>query len=530
MGKYLVALSTALPKSGEQEKIGISSGKASSIPRKQLHILYLVNDLLHHTKYHNNSTSPIPDFASILQPFIVPLIKNASAYDSSSYSKQRRRIDGLISEWEKHGYHELPIYRQLREVVANAGVHEPQNGQSEPSIQDSGTGSGKTKQDVPYVMPASHGELASPYYDLPAGNLMPHILPNSASPIDPYSVKPLQLTAGPADERLIIAIKDFMKDVDVLYGQGPEAADGISIDIDELGQPLFRDEVMGEAVEGDTYYGWSKVFCKKMKQRRSRKVASRSRDRSDSVDRSRSPRKRRRYSSSQDSQSPSRTGSDLKFQRRGPAKNQRNRSYSRSKSRSRTRSRSPLHRYHHPSPSRSRSRNRSYSPPGDLSLNQHRTSSKPSQPQAMSHAYSPVPPLPVSVPFPGHFPPAMPLGPGGLPIPPPPPPNYSGPWPPPPPPLGSNPGMFQLPGFVVPAPPAPVESYGNRPPHMSPGYPNYGNPVGQGGVLEHREQYAGAASYGALGPGAGYGGYPPQGHRGGQYGSRGRGGRGGWRG
>ncbi|MCJ1250678.1 hypothetical protein MMC30_007906 [Trapelia coarctata] len=273
VGKYLVALSTALPKAGEQEKNGTSKGKGTSTPRKQLHILYLLNDLLHHTRYHNDSTSKFSDSTSILQPFIVTLFRNASAYDSSSYSKQHRRIDNLISEWEKHNYHDVPYLRQLRDEVASAGTQESQNAQSDPSIQ---TESGKAKQDVPYVMPASHGEPTAPHHDLPAGNLMPHILPNSASPIDPHSVKPLRFAPGPADGRLVIAIKDFMKDVDMLYGQGPEVVDGISVDIDELGQPLFRDEIMGETVEGDTYYGWSKAFCKKMKQRRSGKTESES--------------------------------------------------------------------------------------------------------------------------------------------------------------------------------------------------------------------------------------------------------------
>ena len=527
-----MALSTALPKVGEQEKTTTSKGKGTSIPRKQLHILYLVNDLLHHTKYHNKSTSSFSGLTIILQPFIITLFRNASTYDSTNYSKQRRRIEDLISEWEKHGYHDLPYLRRLREEVAGAGNQETQNGPSEPSVQDIGNESVKVKQDTPYVMPASHGEPTAPYYDLPAGNLMPHIIPNSASPIDPHSVRPLQFAAGPPDKRLVIAIKDFMNDVDVLYSQGSDMADGISMDIDELGQPLFRDEILGETVEGDTYYGWSRAFCKKMKQRRSRRTTSRSRGRSDSLDRSQSPRKRRRYSSSQESRSLSRNRSDWKFQRRGPAKNQRSRSYSRSKSRSITRSRSPAPRYHRTTPSRSRSRTRSYSPPVNLSLDQERTSAKPLQHQVVPRTYNAVPPLPASVPFSAPFPQGIPLGPGGLPIPPPPPPNYSGPWPPPPPPLGSNPGMFQLPGFVPPPPPPPppVATYGNRPPYLPMGYPSYGGPVGPGGLPEPREQYGGVAGYDGPGMSAGYGGYPPQGHRGGQHGSRGRGGRGGWRG
>lgn len=531
MGKYLVALSTALLKAVEQEKTVPSQGKGTSIPRKQLHILYLLNDILHHTKYHHDSTSTFSTLTSIIQPFIVTLFRNASTNDSNVYWKQHRRIDSLISVWEKHGYHEVSYLHSLRKAVASAENQESQNGQSNQSLQDPGNDPSRTKQDVPFVMPASHGESTAPYYDLPAGNLMPHILPNSASPIDPHSVKALQFAAGPADEGLVIAIKDFMKDVDVLYGQGPEMVDGISVDIDELGQSVSRDELMGETVEGDTYYGWSRAFCTKMKQRRNGKIASRSYDRGDSLDRSQSPRKRRRYSSSQESRSPSRTRSDLKFQRRGLMKNQRDRSYSRSRSRSRTRSRSPLPlpRNHRTSRSRSPSRTRSYSPPSELFMNRNQSSSKPLPPQAVQQVYMAAPPPPVSLPFSGSFPQGIPLGPGGLPIPPPPPPNYSGPWPPPPPPLGSTPGMFQLPGFI-PAPPPPVSTYGNRPPPAPTRYPSYGDPVSQGGMPEPRDQYGVVSGYGGPSMGAGYGGYPAQGHRGGHHGGRGRGGRGGWRG
>ena len=525
VGKYLVALSTALLKTAEQERIVTSNGKETSIPRKQLHILYLLNDILHHTKYHNDSTSTFSTSTSILQPFIVTLFRNASTYDSNVYLKQHQRIDSLISAWEKHGYHEVYYLHSLREAVTSAGNQNSQKGQSIQPLQDSGNDPGRAKQDVPYVMPASHGESTAPYYDLPAGNLMPHIIPNSARPIDPHSVKPLQFAAGPANEGLVIAIKEFTKDVNLLYGQGPEITDGISVDIDELGQPVIRDEVMGETVEGDTYYGWSRAFCAKMKQRRNGKIAPRSRDGNDSLDLSQSPRKRRRYSSSQESRSPSRTRSDLKFQRRGPMRNQRDRSYSRSRSRSRTRSRSPLPRNHRTSRSRSRSRTRSYSPPIKLAIDRNQSSSKPLQSQAVHQVYMAVPPPPVSVPFSGRFPQGIPLGPGGLPIPPPPPPNYSGPWPPPPPPLGSTAGMFQLPGFIPPPPP-PVDTYGNRPSPV----PSYGNPMNQGGMPEPRDQYGGVSGYGGPSMGAGYGGYPAQGHRGGHHGGRGRGGRGGWKG
>ena len=529
MGKYLVAISTSLSASGDKDldQSGSSHGQKGKARRKQLHILYLLNDLLHQTKYHHESPSAYPNLTTSLQPFLIPLVQAASAYDPTIYAKQRLRIGDILEEWEKHNYFSLPQIHSLQEAAVRASK-EDLNGATE-TIQEDGNGNLETKPkyDTPYLMPASHGDLYAPYYDLPAGNLMPHVLPNSATSINPHLVKALQFTPGPADETLVIALKDFMKSVDALYERNSEAAEGISLDIDELGQPLIRDEVTGEIVGAEAYYGWSKAFCEKMKKRRNGKTVSKSRGRSDSLERSPSPRKRRRYSSSEISRSPSRTRSDLRFQRRGLLNRAGKDSDSRSRSRSRTRSRSSSRRYHHTSRSRSRSRSRSYSPPVYVSSDQQQPSIP--APYSQDHARFPVqagsPPIPP--PFSGPFAQSITLGPGGMPIPPPPPPNYTGLWPPPPPPIGSNVGIYQLPAFVPPPPPPlPLKSYGDQAPPIPIGYPSQGTAVGTGwGDSEQRGQYAGSGGRGAV-----YGISPPQGQRGSQYSDRGRGGRGAWRG
>ena len=530
MGKYLVAISTSLCSSGEKD---LSQSSPSHVPklkarRKQLHILYLLNDLLHQTKYHYESPSAYPNLTTSFQPFLGPLFQAASAYDPTIYTKQRLRIGDILQEWEKHGYFPLPQIHSLQEAVVIAGNKESTSGATETLQQNENRIlQNKPKHDTPYLMPANHGDPYAPYYDLPAGNLMPHILPNSATSINPHLVKALQFTPGPADETLVIALKDFMKSVDALYEQNSETDEGISVDIDELGQPLIRDEFTGEIVGAEAYYGWSKAFCEKMKNRRSGKTAPKSRGRSDSLGRSSSPHKRRRYSSSEVSRSPSRTRSDLKFQRRGPQNRTGRDSYSRSRSRSRTRSLSSGRRYHRTSRSRSRSRSRSYSPPVYVSSDQQQPSipATYSQSQARFSVQAASPPVPP--PFSGPFSQSIPLGPGGMPIPPPPPPNYTGLWPPPPPPVGSKVGIYQLPAFVPPPPPSlPLNNYGDQAPPIPIGYPSQGTAVGTGwSDQEQRGQYTGSG-----GRGAGYGRSPPQGQRGGQHGGRGKGGRGGWRG
>ena len=36
------------------------------------------------------------------------------------------------------------------------------------------------------------------------------------------------------------------------------------VDVDELGQPIFRDEVLGDVFGGESYHGWSKAFFVKI--------------------------------------------------------------------------------------------------------------------------------------------------------------------------------------------------------------------------------------------------------------------------
>ncbi|MCJ1394573.1 hypothetical protein MMC18_007453 [Xylographa bjoerkii] len=479
--------------------------------RKQLHVLYLVNDLLHHTKYHKGSPSASSVVTSSLYPFLSKLVEAASAHDSNAYVKQRRRISNLFDEWEKHDYYSSLEIEKLRVIVSSAGHGTVKNGEAEPFGADSPiNGAEKYKAEMPFMMPASHGDSSAPYYELPAGNMMPHIIPNSATPINPHIVKPLQFLAGPADESLAMAVKDFLRDVDKLYGQVLVEEESMSMDIDELGQTVLRDEI-GETVVSEAYYGWSKAFCKKMKMRRSGKIIHRSRGRSDSLEGSQTPRKRRRYTSSEDSHSRSRSRPDQR--RQG--------SYSPSgnRLRSRTRSQSPPSRFVKRMASRSRSR--SYSPPGDLLPARDYPPVQPARPlgqfQSQSHAASSTPPLPFPIPF--HQ--GIPLGPNGMPIPPPPPLNYTGVWPPPPPSISPNSGPFQAPQFIPPPPP-PVPAYGNSN-SMSMGYHAQGTAIGPSwAAQEPREQY-GNGSYGRPPP-------QGQGRDGGAYSGRGRGGRGGWRG
>lgn len=312
--------------------------------------------------------------------------------------------------------------RKLREIVSKtSSASKSSIGVSEPLVESVGAGDvaiGESRKDAPYIMPPSHGDASDPFYDLPAGTLMPYIVPNSLAPINPQMVKPLQLHAGPANERLAHAVKAFLQEADIIYGARRRGREGCRSDIDEMGQSVILHDPPGELPDSDGYYGWSKTFCAKMKQRgtgnrtdsnyhRTSKYSNSdfSRSRSRSSSRSRSPSYRRERGGMRQRYSHSDSSS------RSPFKPQRSSKERDLQGQPRARSASP------------RSRSRSYSPP-DIAVPQHL---QPSSERSFD-TRSPRNDLPHTAYPPPAFLPEGILGPGQMPIPPPPPPSYSGPW------------------------------------------------------------------------------------------------------
>ncbi|EER27672.1 hypothetical protein CPC735_030080 [Coccidioides posadasii C735 delta SOWgp] len=423
LGKYLTALATFFPSTRDlQTQPSSNEAQKASPKRKRLHILYLLNDLLHHTKYHSGHTSPFATLTGSLQPYLVDLFALAAAFDRQRNPNHFRRLAELLDIWEYDGYYSKDYINKLRETVANPEFQDAQGLESTAQGMRAQAGKKIHPKDVPYVMPATHGDPMASYHELPAGNLLPHIIPNSSIPIKTQSVKALQFVAGPADESLIRAVKSLLKDVDQIYGtSNVDVDDTAEIDIDELGQITAYDEVTGESLDGDAYYGWSRSFCQKMKQKRGAKDESRSPSRSRS--RSYSPPKRRRHSDSRSAGDQRRSWSRDSLDSGG----YRNRGRS---SRSLSRSQSPPRRRR-----RSHSRSRSYSPPPAP----QRPSSPPSQRKSALAGVPPPPPPSIQAPFnsPHHYHPSPQQSGSPQPsmfVPPPRPPNYHGPWPPPPPP------------------------------------------------------------------------------------------------
>ena len=437
-----LSLSFAEPADGDDQKP--ASGTAPSCWRRQLHVLYLLNDVLHHTKFHFKSPSAHSTLTGTLQSSLVDLFGAASAYNLEVYVQQHRCITDLLDIWDGKGYYQPSYIQKLRDTVFNSSKIDLEN--TGEDTKPSEEVWGKERKDAPYILPPSHGDSMTPFHDLPAANMMSHIVPNSAKPIKPQLMRALQLTAGPADEDLVMAVRGFLTNVDSLDAHDVENEKG-DMDVDELGQSVPSGKIAGKFPGGNGYYGWSRAFCERMKQRgiglgHSGKIMGRA----ISTGRSLSPHKRRKYSDSGSSRSRDRNFGQSRSSSISSNQGARRQNFRRSSSKSRESSRDS--RRYRSLRSRSQSRSPSYSPPQAASVLQRPL--PPASPQVMQHNQAQGPSPPASMPFSHPFSKGFLAGPGGIPIPPPP-PNYHGPWPPPPPPMPSSNS-----GDAMPAPTPPT--------------------------------------------------------------------------
>lgn len=299
LGKYLVALSPSLTKP--------PSGPSPSPRRQRLHMLYLVNDILHHT----TRNEPFPTFPEEIKTFLKDLFTAAIAPGAV---KQLAKVERLLNLWKTQSYYPAPFTAELLAAVRDAAA-----GKSSSAPRE------KPATERPLLLPPFHGDPSLPFYDLPAANLLPHLKPNAPTPINPRLVKPIQFSTLTPSEPLAAAVKDFLASVEGMFS-------GADIGV---GDPDAVGGLFGSAGEGEGYYGWSRSFCENMRMKK-RAVAEGKSSRSEG----RASRSRRRGSYSDSDRSGSYSRSRSRSRSRSGGRRRYRESRSRSPS-SRSRSRSP---------------------------------------------------------------------------------------------------------------------------------------------------------------------------------------------
>lgn len=279
LAKYLLALSTSFtnpPKPASQ--ITINSKREVSVKRKRLHILYLIHDLLHHEIRIGDRK-----LAAAFEPHICALF---SVTAQEKGRKHAAKINRLIDIWRTKGYYPPLFLSGLREAVKNAHLQGNRGAQpTEDGKEEEGKEHKERGRERAFDMPATHGDWSTAWYDLPAGNLMGHIVLNSTKPIKGSQVEPLRFTPGPADQHVAAAVKALIDDSHRMWGESAESEE-VKYDIDSLGQRIVKDELGNRKIE-ETYYGWSDEFARKMAKKKKARNAPLRGAREYSVDRDR---------------------------------------------------------------------------------------------------------------------------------------------------------------------------------------------------------------------------------------------------
>ncbi|KAG7289520.1 hypothetical protein NEMBOFW57_005891 [Staphylotrichum longicolle] len=268
--KYLVALAKSFADEKDAAVRGPERRRVPSAKRRCLHVLYVLNDILYHVKYRNR----VDAFAAKLEPTLPALVKTAASFRNCP--KHIQKVADLIDLWEENGYFDRSFIEQLRAAVKE-GPSSGDGAKNGTEVDDPVSAALKAAKSAPWVMPAVHGDPSTPWYDLPAGNWLPVLEPNSTRPMNPSMIKPLVLAPGPADRALVEAVKHLLDDVDRIYAKEANH-DELPPNISRLGERVELDEITGEIISGDTYYGWSRAFCGKMKRRGRGRSARNDRD------------------------------------------------------------------------------------------------------------------------------------------------------------------------------------------------------------------------------------------------------------
>ncbi|KAK3370196.1 hypothetical protein B0H63DRAFT_564414, partial [Podospora didyma] len=227
-------------------------GKVPSAKRRRVHMLYILNDILHNLL---NATTR-KSFAQKLEPTLPSLIKSASSFLNSP--KHSQKIQDLILHWKEEGFFDDAVITQLRAALSSS-TSPGDPGLAPPSIIPAAN----PTRVVHNVLPPVHGDASMRWYDLPAGTWLRAIQRGSTRPMNPSDIAPIPMARGTADPRLVEAVTRLIGEVEKMYGNDVNNPPG---DIDRMGE-----------FSGETYYGWSPEFCEKMRHKRGKLSKNRNR-------------------------------------------------------------------------------------------------------------------------------------------------------------------------------------------------------------------------------------------------------------
>jgi len=279
--------------------------KRPSAQRKRIHMVYIMNDLLHHAKhglsdavaagYSKNYGKPFFDaFITCLRPAIVDLIKAASDCDSVKHFSHHERIRNQLTIWEVERYFDGTcdkMYKDLRVIEASEGRTVPFGAKDGrlPVSEEKNEANVKGAADLPkpekanrWELPAVHGQPNPQFWHCqPAATMLDHVRIGDQKHrifIRKRKFRPTKLKEGPVDPKTISMVAELIKAKKEIYNFSVTGEPGVQYDINDMGERLvvmgYKTDKNGKTVrivKEANYYGFSVPFARKA--RRNRKAA-----------------------------------------------------------------------------------------------------------------------------------------------------------------------------------------------------------------------------------------------------------------
>jgi hypothetical protein len=313
--------------------------KQPSLERQRVHIMNIINELLHHAsllahapgkdKWSTVSAQTkgkliFKDVIVNLRAPIVDIVKATSASDRKMHAKHHERIKTILNEWKVAEYfNELgsKYIDDLHVIQASQGRRVPfgcKDGRKpvvEPERTVQGPRVPKAKKPSDWSLPETYGIREAAWCDHPASSMIGYVKIRDAERgvgIPPRKYYPHTFSPKLEPEvKLVQAVKNLIQAKNDIFNFSLEAKPGAKRDINAMGQrvivvktnPYKRDGQPMRYVRVLNAYGYSNDFARHTKRDR-QKAALERRKRQDSERKSRGASSRSHSSTSQRERSP----------------------------------------------------------------------------------------------------------------------------------------------------------------------------------------------------------------------------------
>jgi len=208
--------------------------KGLSAIKKQLHILYLISDLLHYQKFHSRCEK-YDDYILEVEDLTIQIVGSIVNTDARGSTSHFTKFNSLFDLWETNQFFPFHVIHSFRSQIYFA--------------KQRNTLPGLETSPQPWTLPPTHGDPSDLPFHLPASNAAKLLSVRPGHPIPVKALRPIPFPSSVPPEELVERMKQFDDAVSLVQSHE-------EINVDPVGGPI----------EGMTYYGFSKQFAERLRE------------------------------------------------------------------------------------------------------------------------------------------------------------------------------------------------------------------------------------------------------------------------